>query len=39
MELKKHLIKLIKGIDRPDVIIFLYHLVVNILKDINPPTS
>ena len=38
MDLKKALIKLIKDIDRPDVIIFLYHLVVNILDDINHPT-
>lgn len=38
MEQKEKLIELIKNIDRPDVIIFLYHLVIDILADLNHPT-
>ena len=39
MELKKALIKVIKKIKRPDVIAYIYLIVVDILDDFNLPTS
>lgn len=39
MEMKKTLLKLIKSIKRPDVIAYIYLIIVDILDDLNLPTS
>ena len=39
MEMKKSLLKLLKKIKRPDVIAYIYLVVVDILDEFNLPTS
>lgn len=39
MEMKKTLLKLLKKIKRPDVIAYIYLVVVDILDEFNLPTS
>lgn len=39
MEMKKTLLKLLKRIKRPDVIAYIYLVVVDIMDDFNLPTS
>ena len=39
METKKTLLKLIKKIKRPDIVAYIYLVVVDILDEFNLPTS
>ena len=39
MEMKKTLLKLIKKIKRPDIVAYIYLVVVDILDEFNLPTS
>jgi len=39
MELKKSLIKMIKSINRPDVLAYIYQIVADIVAELNDQAS